>query len=262
MEIDNKYVPVSHQKSLNTLVPQNMVDDTNYALQYLQMAVGGDVDAYVCHKLKMSANELEASLAAEQVDGVALAIYNIEERHQGLIIGDQTGLGKGRQAASIIRYAIVNGYYPVFLTAKVNLFSDLYRDMKALGASQYRPLLLNSGSKMVDYGHRVKFTDSDDDIALLSDYKAVYHCDNEFLKKVKENADSEMLSDMEMNSDRWKLHSSKMQSGIVTKHIITGNIIRSYVNDLVNQHSRHIVFTLENGETVHGVQVTDVQNVK
>ena len=196
MEIDNKYVPVSHQKSLNTLVPKNMVDDTNYALQYLQMAVGGDVDAYVCRKLKMSANELETSLAAEQVDGVALAIYNIEERHQGLIIGDQTGLGKGRQAASIIRYAIVNGYYPVFLTAKANLFSDLYRDMKALGVSQYHPLLLNSGSKMVDYGHRVKFTDSDDDIALLSDYKAVYHCDNEFLKKVKENADPEMLSDM------------------------------------------------------------------
>ena len=38
---------------------------------------------------------------------------------------------------------------------------------------------------------------------------------------------------------------------------MTGNIIRSYVDDLVNQHGRHIVFTLDHGETLHGVQVAD-----
>ena len=214
MESDNRYIPVSQQKSLDTLVPQNMLDDTNYALQHLHTAVGGDVDAYVCRKLKMSDDELEDSLAAEQVDGVALAIYNIEERHQGLIIGDQTGLGKGRQAASIIRYAIVNGYYPVFLTAKVNLFSDLYRDLKAVGAAQYRPLLLNSGSKMVDYGHRVRFTDSDDDIVLLSDYKVVYHCDNDFLRKVKDDTDPYLLSEIAVaNYDYIAMTYSQLNKG-------------------------------------------------
>ncbi|MCF0220082.1 MAG: strawberry notch family protein [Muribaculaceae bacterium] len=196
MELDNRYVPVSRQKSLETLVPQNMLDDTNYALQHLQTAVGGDVDAYVCRKLKMTPEELTASLAAEQVDGVALAIYNIEERHQGLIIGDQTGLGKGRQAASIIRYAIVNGYYPIFITAKMNLFSDLYRDLKAVGAAHYRPLLLNANSKMVDYAHRVKFTDSEDDLVLLSDYKTVYTADKDFQREVRNDANPGLLAKM------------------------------------------------------------------
>jgi len=47
------------------------------------------------------------ALSAEQIDAVAMAIYNMEERGQGMIIGDQTGIGKGRIAASIIRYGVM-----------------------------------------------------------------------------------------------------------------------------------------------------------
>ena len=57
-----------------------------------------------------------------------MAIYNIEVRKQGMIIGDQTGIGKGRIAAAMIRYAVNQGHQPIFITEKANLFSDLYRD--------------------------------------------------------------------------------------------------------------------------------------
>lgn len=190
MEADkNIYIPASVQPSLVTRVPENMRDDTVSALRHLREAVGGDVDAYVAGKLKMQPEELCQSLAAEQVDGVALAIYNIEERKQGLIIGDQTGLGKGRQAAAMIRYASLNGFFPVFFTAKVNLFSDLYRDMKALESENMCPLLLNSGSRMVDYGRRTRFSaNEDEDEPNLCDFKTVWRNDRDFDAKVRKAA--------------------------------------------------------------------------
>lgn len=55
----------------------------------------------------MSSEELPIALAREKIDGVALAIYNIKARGQSVIIGDQTGIGKGRQAAATIRYGML-----------------------------------------------------------------------------------------------------------------------------------------------------------
>ena len=47
-------------------------------------------------------------MAAEQVDSVAMAIYQMK-KGQALIIGDQTGVGKGRQMAALIRWAVKRG---------------------------------------------------------------------------------------------------------------------------------------------------------
>ncbi len=66
--------------------------------------------------------------SAEQVDAIALAIWNIE-RGDDMIIGDQTGIGKGRIAAAIIRYEAKNGLPTIFITEKATLFSDIYRDL-------------------------------------------------------------------------------------------------------------------------------------
>jgi len=60
------------------------------------------------------------AFSAEQVDAIAVAIYNIEQKGQGCIIGDQTGIGKGRIAAGMIRYAVNSGLKPIFLTEKPN----------------------------------------------------------------------------------------------------------------------------------------------
>ena len=82
--------------SLNSVIPQRLVEETHAALQKLKAALGNDVIGYVENRLHMSISELGDALAAEQVDGVALAMYNIEKRAQSVIIGDQTGIGKGR----------------------------------------------------------------------------------------------------------------------------------------------------------------------
>lgn len=130
--------------SLETVVPDSMDFEIHTALQRIQEEIGMPLEDYVLDRLDYATREdLCNSLSAEQVDAVALAIYNIEYRQQGMIIGDQTGIGKGRVAASMIRYAVIQGFTPVFLTEKANLFSDLYRDLEAIGAGHLRPFIVN-----------------------------------------------------------------------------------------------------------------------
>lgn len=144
--------------SLGTVVPAQLAEEMNEAQQRLTEALGGDVVGYVANRLHLTEEELSTMLAAEQVDGVALAIYNIEARGQSVIIGDQTGIGKGRQAAAMIRYGINAGYFPIFLTDRYTLFSDMYRDCKALGIADARPLIVNSKVAIVDFDRPISST--------------------------------------------------------------------------------------------------------
>lgn len=148
-----KYVSVAGDsvKSLGAMIPAQLVNETNHAMTKLHEALGGDIAGFVANRLQLSPEELSIALAAEQVDGVALAIYNIEARSQSAIIGDQTGLGKGRQAAAMVRYGLLTGYLPIFLTDRFTLFSDMYRDCKALGIKDARPLILNQRASIVDF---------------------------------------------------------------------------------------------------------------
>ncbi len=151
-ELGMPYVPASSSCFvLNTVVPDSMGFETHSALQRIKGAVGGDIDEYVRIKLNYRTNvELCKALSAEQIDAVAMSVYNIEERGVGMIIGDQTGIGKGRIAASIIRYAVEQGVQPIFITEKANLFSDIYRDLSAIGSSHLVPFIVNGRESKTD----------------------------------------------------------------------------------------------------------------
>ncbi len=136
---------------LNTQVPDSMAFETREALLSIKGEVGGDIDNFVRHRLKYpNKAALCKVLSAEQIDAVAMAIYNIEARGQGMIIGDQTGIGKGRVAAAMIRYAVNQGVKPVFLTEKANLFSDIYRDLSAIGSGHLKPFIVNGRESKTD----------------------------------------------------------------------------------------------------------------
>ena len=154
--INNEKSPVFSVKSLGTLIPSQLEEETSVALQKLKASLGNDVAGYVANRLQMTPVDLSMALAEEQIDGTALAIYNIEARAQSVIIGDQTGIGKGRQAAALIRYGMLAGYLPIFLTDRYTLFSDMYRDCKALGINQARPLILNTKVSIVDFDNPIE----------------------------------------------------------------------------------------------------------
>lgn len=159
--LDLSYNPQSDScLALDTIVPQSMRYDLHKALETVNRRVNG-VDEYVADKLgyivgncsldqrKDGLKCLCDAFGAEQVDAIAVAIYNIEEKKQGCIIGDQTGLGKGRIAAGMLRYAINKGLKPIFITEKPNLFSDIYRDLIAIGSDDAIPLQILDGYKEV-----------------------------------------------------------------------------------------------------------------
>lgn len=143
---------------LKTNAPKSMWFETQKALADIDRKVRG-VDQYVAEKLgyikeNCSNDEWKAGMqclckafAAEQVDALAMAIYNIEEKQQGLICADMTGIGKGRVAAGIMRYAVINKIIPIFFTEKPNLFSDIYRDIIDIGSDAGIPLEILNPNK-------------------------------------------------------------------------------------------------------------------
>jgi len=145
------YVPLSRTPSGNEMVPGAMAQQLEDALMQLRAEVG-DIDQYVMEKLKYnSLDDLSAALYGSQIDGIGMSVFNIENG-DATIIGDQTGVGKGRIAAGVISYAIENGYIPVFITKTANLFTDMYRDLFDIGKPNYIPFILNKE----DQGEKTK----------------------------------------------------------------------------------------------------------
>lgn len=144
------YIPFSDVcRTLFINIPDAMREATYRALTRLEREVG-DVDAYVAAKLnychtqcgedefKEGLRTLCSAFANEQVDALALAIRNYEERDgKGIIIADQTGIGKGRNLSGMIKYAHLNGMIPVFITKHPTLFTDIYRDLYDIGMDDF-----------------------------------------------------------------------------------------------------------------------------
>lgn len=152
-----KYQPHSAAYSIGAVVPARQKEALDNVLNKL-----GDADQYLVDNLGYNDKEdLYAHLAAEQIDAVALGLKQMEKGN-GFIIGDQTGIGKGRQAAAIIRYAVKQGRIPISFTQKANLFSDTYRDLNDIGSPELRPFILassNEGNIKVNYDEEVKGPD-------------------------------------------------------------------------------------------------------
>jgi hypothetical protein len=146
-EFQTPYNAKSKGKNDAVLTPNNMALPLEQALTDLENEVG-DLDTYVQEKLGYdTVAEMHESFMGLQVDAVAAAIYNIEN-NKGIIIADQTGVGKGRQAAAIIRYARRVGKTPVFMSVTPNLFSDMYGDLQDIGDFDVKPFIVNSAERI------------------------------------------------------------------------------------------------------------------
>ena len=154
------YKTASNGFNEGVLTPNNMASYTQAALADIQTRYGS-VDQLVIDKLGyQSADEMHKAFMGLQTDSIALAIDNIENG-RAIIIGDQTGVGKGRQAAGIIRYAIQQGKIPVFISQKPNLFTDMYDDLADIGVENFKPLIMNNNNGFVSKGGERLFNHTD-----------------------------------------------------------------------------------------------------
>ena len=64
------------------------------------------------------------------------------------IVNHNTGIGKGRVVAAMIRYALRNGKTPIFVTEKPNLYADMYRDLNDIGVEQIKPIMTDADQEV------------------------------------------------------------------------------------------------------------------
>jgi hypothetical protein len=150
------YVSFSKLGESEAMIPRNLVGPTNRALSRVAQA-NGDVDTYVATSLGLqSPKDLEKLFSPEQIDAVALS-YHAMEQGKGIIIGDMTGVGKGRELSGVARWAFVHGKPVVVITEKANLFSDFWRDLTDTGtADMCMPFIVNADTSIIDgKGQRV-----------------------------------------------------------------------------------------------------------
>lgn len=142
-ELNNSYIPASKSSDkMDVVVPRFMAEALEDSLANVEKTVGS-IDKFVQNELGYDTpEELFAALSDVQIDGVAQAI-NAVKNDSGFVLGDQTGIGKGRQCAAMIRWAQKHGVVPVFFTRDQNLFTDMYRDGKDIGTI-FNPLLIAS----------------------------------------------------------------------------------------------------------------------
>ncbi|RHH83626.1 strawberry notch C-terminal domain-containing protein [Segatella copri] len=137
------YTPKSGNPfTLKAVMPADQQEAVNKNLEKL-----GDADQFLVDELGYNdKDDLYSHLAAEQVDSVALALQQAKKGN-AFIIGDMTGIGKGRQAASLIRYAKKQGQVPVYFTKAAGLLSDVYRDLVDIGSPDLRPFVFGSAKE-------------------------------------------------------------------------------------------------------------------
>ena len=132
------YLGKSRYSSDGVYLPRAQSQHAYTALENLEAQVG-NIDEFVANELGYSSVEQMANgpgpgggLLGYQIDGLALAIQ-ANKMGKGFIIGDDTGVGKGRAAAAMIVWAKKNGKIPIFVTVNDSMYSPMYEDLRNIG---------------------------------------------------------------------------------------------------------------------------------
>lgn len=126
------YLGKSRYSSDGIYLPRAQSQHAYTALENLEAQVG-NIDEFVASELGYpSVEKMAKGLAGYQIDGLALAIQ-ANKLGKGFIIGDDTGVGKGRAAAAMIVWAKKNGKIPIFVTLSDSLYTAMYEDLSNIG---------------------------------------------------------------------------------------------------------------------------------
>lgn len=144
------YQPFSKIGEARTMVPSNLQGPLLAALADAESRYG-EVDAFVSEELGFLEHTLAERFSPEQIDAIALSMSRVKMGRAN-ILGDETGIGKGRTLGALAVWANKQDKAVVFITDRANLFSDFYAgDLGDLGErGRFRPLILNSGEPIVD----------------------------------------------------------------------------------------------------------------
>lgn len=129
------------------LAPKNLIGPMSEAMARLKKDVGGDLVSFVREKLGYpKKTDISKYFFGDQIDALAQAIHTAENGG-ALVIGDQTGTGKGRIAAGLMKYCVGKGLIPVFVTKDQQLYDAMLDDLKDIDAPEVVPVISNENIK-------------------------------------------------------------------------------------------------------------------
>lgn len=148
--LQRPYLAFSKVGEATTMVPKELQQPLQAFMSDLE-AQYGPVDEFIKTELRLAGDvALGTWYSPEQVDALAMMIYRMK-RGRGHILGDETGIGKGRTLAGLTTWALKQERPVVFVTDRANLFSDLARDLRDIGEwGRVRPFVMNSDGKVED----------------------------------------------------------------------------------------------------------------
>lgn len=109
--------------------------------------------SFLKDKLKYETiEEISNIYSIEQIDAIVQSIWKFE-LNESLIVADETGIGKGRTLAGIMRYGYINEKNIIFITENSGLFTDIYRDIiKTLSYGFFiNPIVINQDASIYRY---------------------------------------------------------------------------------------------------------------
>lgn len=148
-EYQAPYVSASAIGTPTTMVPRPLEGASREALSRV-VRLHGDVDVWVAAELGYATEDLGKHFSPEQIDALALKIH-AEDRRRGFLNADQTGVGKGRWIAGVMRRGALRKKKIVFFTEKPINLSDIWRDILHTGSEGYfTPMIVNDGVDIID----------------------------------------------------------------------------------------------------------------
>jgi P-loop containing NTP hydrolase pore-1/C-terminal domain on Strawberry notch homologue len=151
---DNKlqrpYIAFSRVGESSTMVPKELQQPLQAFMSDLE-DMHGPVDDFVRKEMGFAGdNTLESRFSPEQVDALGMIFHRMKQG-RGHILGDETGIGKGRTLAGVTTWALKQGRPVVFVTDRANLFSDLARDLRDIGEwGRVKPFVMNADGRIED----------------------------------------------------------------------------------------------------------------
>lgn len=173
-EFQARYIPMAKVGDAKSLIPINMQYPQQQAfLRYKsdainthQVEVNGElilrsveIEDSLAKDLQMTRDQVIRVFNPEQRDALALAIWRFKN-NKDMIIGDFTGVGKGRVLAGLSRYGAINEIPVIFLTASTDLMNDMWRDITDIESDRLiKPYIINQDAAILDFKTRdVLFT--------------------------------------------------------------------------------------------------------
>ena len=114
-----------------TVVPKNHASAITTALAKIEKETGTSIVKYVAKNIGLTEKQTAERMHGAQIDGTALVVYANANKN-AFIIGDETGIGKGRTAVAAMLYARQKGLLPIFITKGTDLWGDILRDVYAV----------------------------------------------------------------------------------------------------------------------------------